>query len=154
MLSTVDLIKREPERYRVEAVSARRNAAALAQIARDVGARLAVVADPDFYGALKDALAGSGIEAAAGEAALIEAAQRPSDWVMAAISGYDWIKADACGDRGLRRRQSRSPTSECLVCAGAFFMRRARRPPAAQPFCLVDSEHNAVFQALWAPTPC
>jgi len=46
-----------------------------------------VVADPDFYGALKDALAGSGIEATAGEDALVEAAERPADWVMAAISG-------------------------------------------------------------------
>src|ERR1035437_5302124 len=79
--STIDLIKREPTRYRVEAISARRNAAALAQIAREVGARFAVVADPSVYGELKDALAGSGIEAAAGEAALLEAAQRPADWV-------------------------------------------------------------------------
>src|SRR5450759_2887064 len=70
--SAVDLIKREPERYRVEAVTARRNATALAKIAREVGARFAVVADPSVYGELKDALAGSGIEAAAGEAALLE----------------------------------------------------------------------------------
>ena len=78
--STVDLIKREPQRYRVEAISARRNAAALAKIAREVGAQFAVVADPAAYGDLKDALSGSGIEAAAGEAALLEAAQRPADW--------------------------------------------------------------------------
>src|SRR5712691_10472255 len=59
--STIDLIKRNPERYRLEAISARRNAAALARIAREVGARLAVVADPGVYGDLKSALAGSGI---------------------------------------------------------------------------------------------
>src|SRR3972149_5851535 len=85
--STIDLIKRNPERYRVEAVSARRNAGALATIAREVGARLAVVADPDAYADLKSALAGSGIEAAAGEAALIETAQRPAGWGMAVRSG-------------------------------------------------------------------
>jgi 1-deoxy-D-xylulose-5-phosphate reductoisomerase len=85
--STIDLIKREPERYRVESISARRNAAALGKIAREVGARHAVVADPAAYGELKSALSGSRIEAAAGEEALIEAAQRPADWVMASISG-------------------------------------------------------------------
>jgi 1-deoxy-D-xylulose-5-phosphate reductoisomerase len=90
--STIDLIKRAPERYGVVAVTARRNAAALAQIARAVGAALAVVADPAAYAELKEGLAGSGIEAAAGEQALLEAAQRPADWVMAAISGAIGLK--------------------------------------------------------------
>jgi 1-deoxy-D-xylulose-5-phosphate reductoisomerase len=127
--STLDLIKREPKRYRIEAVSARRNAGALAQIARDVGARFAVVADPDFYGALKDALAGSGIEAAAGEDALIEAAQRPADWVMAAISGSIGLKPTlAAIERGATVALA---NKECLVCAGGFFMRRAASAGAA-----------------------
>ena len=121
--STIDLIKREPERYRVEAVSARRNAAALAKIAREVGARFAVVADPAAYGELKDALAGSGIEAAAGEGALLEAAQRPADWVMAAISGAVGLKPTlAAIERGATVALA---NKECLVCAGALFMRRA-----------------------------
>src|ERR1700688_1045414 len=85
--STIDLIKRNPSRYRVEALTARRSAKELAKIAREVSARFAGVADPACYDELKDALAGSGIEAAAGEGALVEAAQRPADWVMAAISG-------------------------------------------------------------------
>jgi len=145
-VSTVDLIKREPERYRVEAVSARRNATALAQIARDTHARLAVVADPEFYGMLKDALAGSGIEAAAGETALIEAAQRPTDWVMAAISGSIGLKPTlAAIERGATVALA---NKECLVCAGAFFMRRAAASGAT--VLPVDSEHNAVFQALGA----
>ena len=71
--STLDLIKRNPKRYRVESISARRNAAALGKIAREVGARHAVVADPAAYRDLKDALSGSRIEAAAGEEALVEA---------------------------------------------------------------------------------
>src|SRR5512141_3066943 len=82
--STIDLIKRNRARYRVEAVSARRNAGKLAKVAREVDARFAVVADPAAYDELKNALAGSGIEVAAGEAALVEAAQRPAAWVMAA----------------------------------------------------------------------
>jgi 1-deoxy-D-xylulose-5-phosphate reductoisomerase len=146
--STVDLIKRAPERYRVEAVSARRNAAALAQIARDVGARFAVVADPAAYGELKDALAGSGIETAAGEGALVEAAQRPADWLMAAISGAVGLKPTlAAIERGATVALA---NKECLVCAGALFMRRAASTGAT--VLPVDSEHNAIFQALGSGT--
>ena len=144
--STVDLIKRAPERYRVEAISARRSAAALAKIAREVGARLAVVADPAAYGDLKEALAGSGIEAAAGEAGLLEAAQRPTDWLMAAISGAVGLKPTlAAIERGATVALA---NKECLVCAGALFMRRAAMTGAT--VLPVDSEHNAIFQALGA----
>src|SRR3954453_13957581 len=80
--STIDLLKRERQRYRTEAVTAHRNASALAGIARDLGARYAAVADPRAYRELKDALSGSGIESGAGDAALMEAAQRPADWIM------------------------------------------------------------------------
>src|SRR6188768_660698 len=142
--STVDLIKREPERYRVESVSARRNAAALGQIARDVGARHAVVADPAAYDDLKRALSGSRIEAAAGEEALIEAAARPADWVMAAISGATGLKPTlAAIERGATVALA---NKECLVCAGNLFMRRASA--AGATVLPVDSEHNALFQAL------
>jgi 1-deoxy-D-xylulose-5-phosphate reductoisomerase len=144
--STIDLIKRAPQNYRVEAISARRNAAALAKIAREVGARAAVVADPAAYAELKGALAGSGIEAAAGEAALIEAAQRPAEWVMAAISGAIGLKPTlAAIERGAMVALA---NKECLVCAGALFMRRAAS--AGATVLPVDSEHNAVFQALGA----
>ena len=145
-LSTVDLIRREPDRYRVEAISAHRNARALAGIARDVGAQFAVVADPACYGELKDALSGSGIEAAAGEAALVEAAQRPAEWVMAAISGAVGLKPTlAAIERGATVALA---NKECLVCAGGLFMRRAAS--AGATVLPVDSEHNAVFQALGA----
>jgi 1-deoxy-D-xylulose-5-phosphate reductoisomerase len=142
--STVDLIKREPERYRVESISAHRNAAALGKIARDVGARHAVVADPAAYRDLKSALSGSRIEAAAGEEALIEAAQRSADWVMASISGSVGLKPTmAAIERGATVALA---NKECLVCAGSLFMRRAASTGAT--ILPVDSEHNAVFQAL------
>lgn len=142
--STVDLIKREPARYRVESISARRNAAALGKIAREVGARHAVVADQAAYNDLKSALSGSRIEAAAGEEALIEAAQRPADWVMAAISGSVGLKPTmAAIERGATVALA---NKECLVCAGSLFMRRAASTGAT--VLPVDSEHNAVFQAL------
>jgi 1-deoxy-D-xylulose-5-phosphate reductoisomerase len=144
--STVDLIKRAPQRYRVEAVSANRNAASLAQIAREVGARFAAVADPSCYAELKDTLAGSGIEAAAGDDAVIEAAQRPADWVMAAITGAAGLKSTlAAAERGAIVALA---NKETLVCAGALFMRRARA--AGATVLPVDSEHNALFQALSA----
>ena len=144
--STVDLIKRAPDNYQVEAVSARRNAAVLAKIARELGAKLAVVADPAAYNDLKSALSGSNIEPAAGEAALLEAAQRPADWVMAAISGSIGLKPTlAAIERGATVALA---NKECLVCAGALFMRRAASVGAT--VLPVDSEHNAIFQALGA----
>ena len=142
--STIDLIRRAPERYRVESISARRNATALAKIAREIGARHAVVADPAVYRDLKDALSGSRVEAAAGEDALVEAAQRPADWVMAAISGSAGLKPTlAAIERGATVALA---NKECLVCAGSLFMRRAAS--AGATVLPVDSEHNAVFQAL------
>ncbi len=144
--STVDLIKRNPDRYRVEAVAAGRNAGALAQIARAVRARLAVVANQEAYADLKAALAGTGIEAAAGEAGLVEAAERHADWVMAAISGAVGLKPTlAAIERGATVALA---NKECLVCAGGLFMRRAAA--AGATVLPVDSEHNAVFQALGA----
>jgi len=144
--STVDLIRRNRDRYRVEAVAAGRNAAALAAVARDVGAAVAVVSDEAAYAELKAALAGSGIEAAAGEAALVEAATRPADWVMASIAGAIGLKPTlAAIDRGMTVALA---NKECLVCAGGLFMRRAAATGAT--VLPVDSEHNAIFQALTA----
>jgi 1-deoxy-D-xylulose-5-phosphate reductoisomerase len=144
--STVDLLRRNPTSYQVEAVTAHRNGAALARLAREIGARFAAVAEPDAYGELKAELAGTRIEAAAGPDALVEAAQRPADWVMAAITGAASLKPTlAAAERGATVALA---NKECLVCAGALFMRRAA---AAGALVLpVDSEHNAIFQALSA----
>ena len=145
-MSTVDLLKRGNGKYRVEAVTAHKNATQLAQIARDLDARLAVVADPSAYRELKDALAGTGIEAASGEAASIEAAQRPAEWVMAAVSGSVGLRSTlAAAKRGAILALA---NKECLVCAGAMFMRTAAASGAT--VLPVDSEHNAIFQALTA----
>jgi 1-deoxy-D-xylulose-5-phosphate reductoisomerase len=144
--STIDLLRQEAPRYRVEAVTADRNAAALAQLARELGARFAVVADPEAYGELKEALSGTNIEPAAGPAAIVEAAQRPADWVMAAITGAASLKPTlAAAERGATVALA---NKECLVCAGALFMRRAAA--AGAKVLPVDSEHNAIFQALGA----
>jgi 1-deoxy-D-xylulose-5-phosphate reductoisomerase len=144
--STLDLVRKNRDRFRVEAVTAQRSAGALAQLARDLGARLAVIGDEGCYGELKGALANSGIEAAAGEDAIVDAARRPAQWVMAAITG-------AAGLRPTMTALERGATialanKECLVCAGGLFMRRAQEAGAV--VLPVDSEHNAIFQALSA----
>ena len=142
--STIDLIKRNPDRYRVEALAAGRNATALARVAREVRARVAVIADPAAYDTLKEALSGSGTEAAAGAEALVEAAVRPADWVMASIAGAIGLKPTlAAIERGMTVALA---NKECLVCAGGLFMRRAAAKGAT--VLPVDSEHNAIFQAL------
>jgi len=144
--STIDLLRREPSRYRVEAVTANRDAGALARLARELGARFAVVADPGAYSELKAGLSGSRIEAAAGPQAIVEAAQRPAEWVMAAITGAASLAPTlAAAERGATVALA---NKECLVCAGALFMRRAAAKGAT--VLPVDSEHNAIFQALSA----
>src|SRR5260370_41215680 len=142
--STVDLLKRERECYRVTAVTANKSAAALAALARDLGARFAAIGDPDAYAELKDALSGTGIEAGAGESGLVEAAERPADWVVGAITGAAGLKPTlAAADRGAIVALA---NKETLVCAGGLFMRRAAA--AGATVLPVDSEHNALFQAM------
>jgi 1-deoxy-D-xylulose-5-phosphate reductoisomerase len=142
--STADLLRRDPQSYAVEAVTANRDAGALARLARELGARFAAVADATAYGELKSELSGSGIEAAAGPEAVVEAAQRPAEWVMAAITGAASLAPTlAAAERGAAVALA---NKECLVCAGALFMRRAAA--AGANVLPVDSEHNAIFQAL------
>src|SRR6201986_2401633 len=142
--STMDLLRASPERYRVEALTGNSNVQGLAKLAREFDARFVAIADPNRLGDLKEALAGTKSECGAGESAIIEAAARPADWVMAAVSGAAGLKpALAAVDRGASVALA---NKECLVCAGDFFMERAAKAGA----CVLpaDSEHNALFQAL------
>ncbi|MCE3246461.1 MAG: 1-deoxy-D-xylulose 5-phosphate reductoisomerase [Geminicoccaceae bacterium] len=142
--STLDLIARAPERYRVEALTAHSNADGLAAAARTHGARLAVVGDPACYRRLKEALAGSDVAVAAGSEGLAEAAARPADWVMAAIVGAAGLGPTLTAVR--RGAMVALATKECLVCAGALLM--AEVASSGAMLLPVDSEHNAIFQAL------
>src|SRR5437868_9805251 len=142
--STMDLLRASPERYQVDALTANTNVEALAKLAIEFDARFAAVADASRYDDLKDALAGTGTDCGAGESAVIEAASRPVDWLMAAVSGAAGLKpALAAVDQGTTIALA---NKECLVCAGDFFMQRAAKAGA----CILpaDSEHNALFQAL------
>ena len=142
--STVDLIARHPESFRVEALTAQRNVERLAAQARAVGARRAVIGDDSLYGALAEALAGSGIAVAAGADALVEAAAAPADFVMAGIVGAAGLGPTlAAVARGAVVGLA---NKECLVCAGSLMLDEVARGGAT--LLPVDSEHNAIYQAF------
>lgn len=143
-MSTLDLIQRDPDGYEVVALTAHGDVAGLAAAARQTGAKLAVIGNPALYASLKDALAGSGVEAGAGEAALVDAAQAGADWTMAAIVGCAGLRPTiaalrAGGTVALANKES-------LVSAGALMMDAAAASGAT--LLPVDSEHNAIFQCL------
>ena len=142
--SAIDLIRRAPDQYQVVALTGGRNIAQLAKDARELNAELAVTAFPEYLGDLQAALAGSGIEVAAGEAALIEAADHPADWILSAIVGAAGL---APGLRALRQGTTLAlANKESLVAAGPLLMREAKAFGAT--LLPVDSEHSAIFQAL------
>jgi 1-deoxy-D-xylulose-5-phosphate reductoisomerase len=142
--STLDVLRAHPARFRVDALVAGSDAERLAALAREFGAKLAVVARPDAYGALKQALSGSGIEAAAGVDAVVAAARRPVDLVVAAIVGAAGV-APTCAALGEGRTVALA-NKETLVAAGGPAMAIARR--AGTTVLPLDSEHNAIFQAM------
>lgn len=144
--STFDLLTRQGgrDRYRIVALTGGRNVARLAEQARLLGAELAVTAHDDCLPALRAALAGSGVEAAAGPAALAEAADRPADWVMSGIVG---AAALVPGFRALAHGATLAlANKESLVTAGPLLMDAARAHGAR--ILPVDSEHSAIFQSL------
>jgi len=142
--ATLEVVAEDPGRFEIEALTAHRRAGELARLARRHRARLAVVADPAAYGELREALAGSGIEAAAGPRAVVEAAMRPSELVMAAIVGAAGLEPTLAAVR--RGAVVGLANKECLVSAGELFVREVATHDAV--LLPVDSEHNAVFQAL------
>jgi 1-deoxy-D-xylulose-5-phosphate reductoisomerase len=147
--STLDLVKRAPELFAVEVLTANTNVADLADLAIATKAKLAVVADEGQYAALRDALAGTGIEAAAGQDALLAAAQRPVDWTMAAIVGCAGLPpVMAALEHGGALAFA---NKEALVSAGPLMLDAAKRSGAI--LLPVDSEHNAIFQCMDRSAP-
>jgi 1-deoxy-D-xylulose-5-phosphate reductoisomerase len=142
--STLDLIRRNRGEWRVVALTAHGNAQSLAVLAREFDAEIAVCADEAALPALREALAGTSIEAAAGPQALVEAAARPVDLTMAAIVGCAGLAPTmAAIEQG---RTVALANKEALVSAGEVMMAAvARHGTTLLP---VDSEHNAIFQCL------
>lgn len=142
--NTVDLIEREPQRFEVEALVANNNVAKLVEQARRLRPKSVVVADERAYAPLREALAGTAIEVGAGPAAVVEAAARPADFVMAAIVGAAGLQPTL----GAVRRGAivGLANKETLVCAGSLVMSEIDRSRAT--LVPVDSEHSAIFQVF------
>jgi 1-deoxy-D-xylulose-5-phosphate reductoisomerase len=143
--SCTRVILDNPGRFSVEAVVGGRDGAALARTALELGAKFAAIADPTGYADLRAGLAGrNDIEAACGPEALEAAARWPADLVVSAIVGAVGLgptyAAIECG------RTIALANKETLVCAGAPVMRGVARHGAT--LLPLDSEHNAIFQAL------
>jgi 1-deoxy-D-xylulose-5-phosphate reductoisomerase len=141
---TLDLLDGERERFAVQALVGGRNVDLLARQARALGAKLAVIADPAAHTALADALAGSGIAVGSGLQAVVDAAAEPADWTMAAIGGAAGLPATLAAIR--RGGAVALANKEALVCAGDVMLRAVAA--AGATLLPVDSEHNAIFQAM------
>jgi 1-deoxy-D-xylulose-5-phosphate reductoisomerase len=142
--STIDLILRSPDRFSVDTLTGNSNVALLAEQAVQVNAKMAVIADETRYDDLKAALSGTDIDVSAGRTALIEAATRPSDWVMASIVGAAGLAPTLEAVR--RGAVVGLANKECLVSAGEFFCREVAAANAR--LIPVDSEHSAIYQVF------
>ncbi|MCW9032642.1 MAG: 1-deoxy-D-xylulose-5-phosphate reductoisomerase [Rhodospirillales bacterium] len=142
--STMELIESAPEKFEIVALTANGNIQLLAEQAKKYKPELAVTANIELYKELKGALSGTGIEIAAGPDAVIEAAKRDTDWVMAAIVGAAGLKSTlAAVEQGYTVGLA---NKESLVCAGELMMEKVKESGAT--LLPVDSEHNAIFQVL------
>jgi 1-deoxy-D-xylulose-5-phosphate reductoisomerase len=142
--STLDLVRHDAEAWQINVLTANSDVAGLAALAREFRPKLAVIADADLHGALKQALAGTGVDVAAGAQALIEAAQMPTDLVVAAIVGIAGLAPTmAALEAG---HNVALANKESLVSSGALMMRAAVASGAT--ILPIDSEHNAIFQCL------
>ena len=142
--STLDLVGPNRDAFEVAALTANSDADGLARVAIAHGARLAVIADEGRYGDLKAALSGSGVEAAAGAGALVDAARLGADWTMASIVGCAGLAPTLEAVR--QGRTVALANKEALVSAGDVMMAAVAEHGAT--LLPVDSEHNAIFQCL------
>lgn len=144
--STREVVAENPERLKIDVVVGGRDAAALAKVAVETGARFAALADEASGAALAEALSGTGVKCGAGRSAVLDAAAMPGDIVVSAISGAAGLEATfAALSAG---RVIALANKESLVCAGAAVMARAQAVGAR--ILPLDSEHNALFQVLGA----
>jgi len=147
-VSTLDLLARAKAggtaEVEVAALTAGRNVALLAEQALAWRPRVAVIADETLYPELRSRLAGSGVEAACGDAAVVQAAQSGADWVMAAIVGAAGLAPTLAAARS--GAVVALANKESLVCAGPALLKAAH--DAGGTVIPVDSEHSAIFQVL------
>ena len=145
--STLDLVARYPDLFRVEALSAQRNVTKLVELAVRFRAPFVAIADHRSYPALKDAIGtkmGCAIECAAGPDAVVEAARRSSDLVMSAVTGLAGLRPTMAAIK--RGASVLLANKESLVCAGPLMTQALHQSGAT--LLPVDSEHNAIFQVF------
>ncbi len=142
--NTLDLVERSPDRFRVDVLTGNKNVDLLIKQARAFRPKLAVIGSEDKYAALKEGLAGTGVEVAAGTSAIAEAAAVPTDFVMASIVGIAGLAPTLAAAR--RGAVVGLANKECLVCAGDFLLGEIQR--GGGELVPVDSEHNAIFQVF------
>lgn len=142
--NTVKVIQAQQQEYDVQVLTANTNVDLLAQQARQLNAKHAVIADENYFDELKQALSGTGIKVSAGEQALTEAARIPADWIMAAIVGMAGLKPlMAAINQGTTVALA---NKEPLVAAGPLVLKTAQE--ASTTLLPIDSEHNAIFQVF------
>lgn len=144
--NTIKTLLAAKEIFAVEALTARENVLLLAQQAREVKARRAVIGNPEKYQELKALLADTEIEVAAGDEAVVEAAAIKADWVMSAIVGAAGLRPTLAAIR--QGTKVALANKECLVCAGHLMMEEVKKYGAE--LIPVDSEHSAITQAWGA----
>jgi 1-deoxy-D-xylulose-5-phosphate reductoisomerase len=142
--NTIDVVERYPDDYRVDALTAHSNVDKLIEQALRLKPRFVAIGDEALYDKLKAGLAGSGIAIGGGRSAVIEAAARPSDWVMSAIVGAAGLEPTLAAVR--RGAMIGLANKETLVCAGSLMMRELTQHGAVM--LPVDSEHSAIFQVF------
>jgi 1-deoxy-D-xylulose-5-phosphate reductoisomerase len=147
--STLDLITRQREAFELVALTAGTRVHALVEQARLLRPAVAVIADERLYRDLKEGLAGTGVEPAAGPAAVAEAGMRAADWTMSAIVGSAGLEPTLAAIR--RGGLVAFANKETLVCGGHLVLEEVRRHGAI--LLPVDSEHNAIFQVLDSERP-
>ena len=143
-VSTLDLFARSGAPVDILALTAGRNVERLAEQALAWRPRIAVIQDETLLEELRHRLAGSGIEAAAGDAAVCEAADMDAGWVMSAIVGAAGLAPTMTAAR--RGATIALANKESLVCCGPALLETARA--AGGGVIPVDSEHSAIFQVL------
>lgn len=142
--NTIDLIKAGGEKFKVEALTANKNVDLLAEQALKLNPSLVVIGDVSLYTKLKELLINTNIEIAAGDTALVDAASRPADWVMAAIVGAAGLLPTV---EAIRQGSTVAlANKEALVCGGEYVIEEARKNGTT--LLPVDSEHNAIFQVF------
>ena len=144
--ATVDLIKRMPQTYSVDSLTANKNWQLLAEQAKILKPRYVAISKQQYYQPLKNALNGEDIFIGAGEKAIIEAGDREVDLLMAAIVGIAGLLPTISAIR--RGTTVALANKECLVSSGEIFIREAS--DAQAKLIPVDSEHNAIFQVFEA----